>query len=682
MQTISKKFTRIVIFPRMVPLALFVVAFLAYGVLAPQLGFYWDDQGMSWIRYQFGTEAMRLYFSTSRPVWGELFQITTRLLPHIPVDWQLFAVLWRWVTAVLCWALFRELWPGRERLSFTVSLFFLLYPGFNLQWVSYLSSHFFIVLCFYLFSYLLMLWAFRHRRWFWPFTFLALIFSALNLWMLEYFFFLELIRPFIIFAFLQQQPSRQKGSGWGQLLAPTFVRWLPYLIVWLADVFYRTFVFSNLAYKNALLADLRAQPLNAVLGLIGAVFSDLWLVSAKAWLQIFQFPDLAVGGPVTLLFFASIVLITGLIVFFMLGRMQADEPKPIRARAVWPIGLGLMTMLLAGGPYWLANLELTLGFPASRFTISFILGVSLLLAGLLELFPVRYRLGVVVILVALAGGRQALTADSFRRDWITQKDMFWQMSWRAPGLVPNTTVLMNQGPLNYYADNSLAAALNWIYDPDNRTTTIHYVFFFPTSRVSTGTMPGFQPGLPISYNYLIGKFSGNTSQTVVFYYEPPGCLRLLDPEIDSQNRLIPDSTFLRDAAGLSSSEWILPDGTAHMPAVYSPEPVHGWCYYFEKADLARQVGDWERVVSLGDQAFSLSDYPNDPVERFVFIEGYAHENNWARTKELATQSYKVSPSYVGPLLCRLLDRIDREVTASKTKESSLNDLRTKFSCLP
>ena len=51
-------------------------------------------------------------------------------------------------------------------------------------------------------------------------------------------------------------------------------------------------------------------------------------------------------------------------------------------------------------------------------------------------------------------------------------------------------------------------------------------------------------------------------------------------------------------------------------------------------------------------------------------------------KELAIQSYKVSPNYVGPLLCKLLDRIDHELPAGNIKESSLNDLSTKFSCLP
>jgi hypothetical protein len=94
------------------------------------------------------------------------------------------------------------------------------------------------------------------------------------------------------------------------------------------------------------------------------------------------------------------------------------------------------------------------------------------------------------------------------------------------------------------------------------------------------------------------------------------------------------------------------------------------------------MGDWEKVVKLGDTAFTLSDHPNDPVERFVFVEGYAITGNWERAKELAIQSFKVSPNYVGPLLCKLLNRINNEVSFSNEKESSLNDLNARFSCLP
>lgn len=677
-----KKFAALEIPPRMIPLALFIATFLAYGLLFRQLGFYWDDLGISWIRYNFDAHALQLYFASSRPLWGLLYQFTGNFIPDIPAYWQLFAVIMRWITAVLCWAIFRELWPERRRLALTISLFFLLYPGFNLQWVSYVFSHFFIVLASFLFSYVLMLWSFRQPKHFWPLTVLAMLFSAFNLWMMEYFFFLELMRPFIIFIFVQQKSSPEEKTDGKHLAFRIFTKWLPYLLTWLAGVFYRMFIFSNQDYKSSLLTDLRSQPFAAILALIKSVFADLWLVSAKAWALVFHFPNPSTDGPLTTLFYAFVVIVTALLTAFLLWRAR-EETQQKYSYALWPIGLGLVAMLAAGIPYWLAKFDVTLGFPADRFTISFMLGVGIFLAGLLELFPARLRLVFAVALVSLAAGRQALWADSFRRDWVSQKTMFWQMTWRAPGLAPNTTVLMNEGPFNYYADNSLGAALNWIYAPDNRSTQIPYVLFYPTSRMQPGgSLPGLQAGSPINYDYAIGKFSGNTSQTAAFYFQPPGCLRLLDPEIDSQNHFITDESMMREAAQLSSSAWIKADSTARMPKVYGPEPAHGWCYYFERADLARQMGDWASVIKLSGQAFKLNDYPNDPVERFVFVEGYAHAGNWGRAKELAIESYKVSPNYVGPLLCKLLNRLDREVSASKEKETSLNELRTKFSCLP
>ncbi len=666
-----------------IPAILLASAFLAYGVFFNQLGFYWDDLPISWIRYQFGLDVLRLYFSTSRPVWGELYQLTTRLLPHVPAYWQLFAVFWRWITAVLCWLVFLELWPKRRTLAFTVSMLFLLYPGSNLQWVSFLSSHFFIVLSFFLLSYLLMFWSFRPPKWLpkaWPFTILALLFSALNVWMMEYFFFLELIRPFFIYAFIRQD-SQTEAQPFGKGLRLAALRWLPYLGVWLANVVYRRLVFTNLAYGNVLLSDLQSQPIPTGITLIQSVAADLWLVSIRAWTQIFQPPKPSIDGPLTTSFYVAVVLAVGLLSAFMLVRTANAESQPTRRAWWWPVGLGLIAMLAAGGPYWLARLEITLGFPANRFTISFMLGVSLMLAGLLELLPGRLRLAVAVILIGLAAGRQALWADAFRRDWNTQKAMFWQMTWRAPGLKPDTMILMNDGPLHYYADNSLGAALNWIYDPDNHTAPMHYALFFPLSRIG-GTLRSLDHDQTVVFTFLVTGFYGNTSQTVAFYYQPPGCLRLLDPEIDASNRFIPDDSLMREAAQLSSSKWILPTSTARMPDIYGPEPTHGWCYYFEKAELAAQSGDWARVTELGDEGFHLNDYPNDPVERFVFIEGYAHEGQWARARELAVASYKVSPNYVGPLLCKLVNRIDHDLPADGAKESSLNDLRTKFSCLP
>jgi hypothetical protein len=182
---------------------------------------------------------------------------------------------------------------------------------------------------------------------------------------------------------------------------------------------------------------------------------------------------------------------------------------------------------------------------------------------------------------------------------------------------------------------------------------------------------------------LAKTFHGNTSRLVVIDYSPPGCLRVLDPQIDSANRLL--VPLLRDAAELSNTTMIHQENAVTLPeSLFAPEPAHGWCYYFEKADLARQFRDWQQVVELGEIAFHLDDHPNDPVERFVFIEGYAHAGDWEEAVHLSRESYRVSRNYVGPLLCRLWQRIDVETndSSSERRGAALAEIERMLSCNP
>ena len=642
---------------------LLIAAILAYGLLIPQLGFYWDDLPMSWIRYQLGTEAMTKYFSTNRPVWALLYQVTTRLLPQVPIYWQVLALITRWLGAVTLWAVVKQLFPQKEKFALTISLVFLLYPGFNQQPVSYLFSHFFIVLIFFLLSYYLML---RGR------TIPALIFSALNLWMMEYFFVLELVRPFILWTSLRDVPSPKER------IIRTLKLWIPYLAVFVLAVLSRMFIFNNQVYGFSIKDQLAEAPLETISLLLQNIFTSLWTVTGAAWGLIFRFPNPVVDGPrITLIYSAVVIAVAGLVVFGWRGQAEGDE-STAKDKA-WLIGLGVVCLFLAGPPFWLTGVPVSLGFPANRATLSFLLGVVFVLAGLLEFVPTKIKYAAAVLLIALAAGRQFLWANEFRRDWAYQKNLFWQMTWRAPGLEKNTMVLLNED-LEYYADNSLSAALNWVYAPENHSDVVDYVLFYPTNRDELSAK--LSSGVPIDYDFLAGKFSGNTSQTVVFYYSPPRCLRLLDPEIDAVNRLIPDDTYLRDAALLSSTVPILSETTSRMPQVYGPEPAHGWCYYFQKADLARQMGDWDEVVALGEQAFASGDYPNDPIERFVFIEGYAHQSDWEIAVELSQSSYQVSKKYVGPPLCKLWERIARETESSSKQNVILETVQKKFECKP
>ena len=373
----------------------------------------------------------------------------------------------------------------------------------------------------------------------------------------------------------------------------------------------------------------------------------------------------------------SAAAILGIGAYLALTR-RAGEAKT--APWAWQaVGIGLVACLLAGWPFWLIQVGPGLLFPLDRFTLPFMLGVSLVLAGLLRAIPRAWlRLGLLAVLVGLAVGFHFRVANAYRRDWETQSRFFWQLAWRAPALQPGTALLVNDLPITYYSDNSLTAPLNWIYGPAGDSQTMEYMLVYP-SRVG-GSLPAFAPGLPIDEDYLAARFQGSTSQVVALYYAPPACLRVLDPGLDVENEMLP--WIMQYAALLSEASYILPEGQPALPPqLYDPEPEHGWCYYFQKADLARQQGDWEQVAALAEQAFALGEYPNDPAERFPFIEGYAHVGEWELALEQSALAQQVSP-FVEPVLCDLWQRIAESTADSAEKALALQTANQELGCAP
>ena len=137
---------------------------------------------------------------------------------------------------------------------------------------------------------------------------------------------------------------------------------------------------------------------------------------------------------------------------------------------------------------------------------------------------------------------------------------------------------------------------------------------------------------------------------------------------------------MREAAKLSRARAILPSGAPDLtPAIFGREPARNWCYYFERAELARQQGDWNEVARLGEQAFALGDYPNDPMERVPFIEGYAHLGNWQRAQELTREASDITP-LMQPVLCRLWQRIEEQAPGGAEKSAAVAAVRSWHDC--
>ena len=674
MKAYTEKFKTWLSSPRSVSILLLIVAALTYGLFFWKRGFYWDEAPWTWIYYRLGPAALTKTFSTSRPFWGMIYQLTMPLLGPYPWRWQFLVVILRWLTAVLVWMLLRQVWPKDERPALWGSLLFLVYPGLGQNFIALMYSHFYIVLNCFLFSLYLSILAVRQpdRRIF--LTLAALVFSIVNLLTMEYFYFMEFLRLVLFWIVLDGE--------WKQKIRRALLLFIPYFAIMIGVTLWRLFFFENqnASYGYVTLDLVRRDPLLGIATVLRSIFMAFWETVVHAWIFPFESASIEQLGFRVVILAAILVLVsTILISLYLLFRDHSERAKDAPVSQIFL--LGLAAWLFAGGSFWLVGIEPQLHFSADRFTLPFMLGASLLLVALVSLLRSKPKLqyGLLALLIAFSIGKQFETDIAYTRDWDVHHNFFWQMNWRIPALEPNTAIVSNDLPVTYFSDNSLSGPLNWIY---SRPGKMDQILYFISIRLNRG-LPDLKPGLTIEQNYLAKTFHGTTSQLVVIDYSPPGCLRVLDPQIDSVNRLL--VPLLRDAAVLSNTAMIHQENPVTLPnSLFAPEPARGWCYYFEKADLARQFGDWQKVAELGDIAFKLDDHPNNPVERFVFIEGYAHTGNWERTVKLSRESYKVSKDYVGPLLCRLWERIQTETTddGSDARRDSLLEIENMLACKP
>jgi hypothetical protein len=679
MKTIFKCLKNISFSSRSVPWFVLLLCIFSFGLLIPWFGFSWDDWPFVWISHQYGAEGLARYFSTNRPVWGVFYQLSTSLIGDAPWQWQVFGIIFRWIAAVMVWLFLRALWPKRQTMAIWAALIFIVYPGFRQQAIAITYGHFYLVYGAFIASLLFNVLAYRNPQRYALYTGLSLLLSAVNLYSMEYFFMLELLRPLILYGLLAADKE-------GKKILQTVQLWLPYGLVFISSIIWRLFLFPYQTenYQPLFLETLKSSPLLAGWQLMERIVHDLYWTGVLGPARAFSLPDVSTFGKVSTLGYAILIALVALIAsFYLLACKESLGSNEKKKTALWPMLLGLLAVLAAGWPFWLTDLPIGLEYPNSRFTIPFILGVAIFWAGLFELLPAPRWLRNVILSVwlAFAVGQQFISANDFRRDWEVQQQLFWQLSWRAPQLEEGTSVLINDLPIQYASDNSLTAPLNWMYSGKTAQEEMNYLLAYPSIRLGA-SIPSYKHGTTITENYLAATFHGSSDAMLVLYFQPPGCVRVIDAEVDAYNSLLPPS--LRETVPYTNTSLIVTDSQtqAEPPrSIFRKEPAQRWCYYFEKAELARQQQDWASVTELGDTAFGLGDYPNDPSERFVFIEGYAHSGNWQRALELTNESGDIS-SLVHPMLCSLWQRIDRETETSPEKDVTIQTVQLKFNCNP
>jgi hypothetical protein len=584
---------------------------IAYGLLVPFTGFYWDDWPFAWSAHFLGPADFNPSFAPFRPFLGPVFYFTTSLVPAIPLYWQIFALIIRFLLGISAWWMFRQVWRNRPRLAFLAALFMLVFPGYSQHWVAFTHiNQELIPFIFYLFSFGFTFKALHTEK---PtvYVIIALLLQICGIFPTEYFFGIEGLRFLLLFSIFE--------GALIQRLTKTLKTWCPYLLIWMLNAAWLIYYYKFGAYASYAIT--ATHSLTALTFLQDSL-DAIWKAGFYVWIQIFTLIFKSPAAPASLLTLGLILLSFA---FFVPYLKKVEENNSEYNAAFYLILIGVPGILLGRLPSLAAGLPLTLQSSYDRFMISMMIGGSLFLLGMIELLVRNNRVKTYVfaLVIALGVGQQFFNANIFRRDWEDQRNIYWQMAWRMPALKPNTIILTHQMPIDYETDASFTAPINWMYAPDYTRSNVPYLMLYTEKRVGGGALPALEPGIPVAFNYRTVSFYGNTSQAVVIYMPRGGCLRVLDPsqgDMETYEKLPGNFT---QSVPLSDPSRIMTNPEAAATPMFLAEPNHGWCYYYTKAELALQTGDYQKVVSLGNEAISLGYQPTDQNEWLIFIKAHA-----------------------------------------------------------
>lgn len=671
--------------PRMTPVIFLGLVVISYGLFLPFVGFYMDDWYIIWFKHTFGALQFQAYFSLDRPLMGYFFIFENFLLGNSdsPLAWQVFNLVTRWLIVCALWGFLNALWPDAKRQNNWVGLLAAVFPGFSQHWMI-MYGFFYTCLAGFFFSLTLMLKATRDPKRFWLYFIPSLIIGWYSYASSEFYSGLELIRPIVLWIeYTRSHPF------WKERLRRTFFTLIPFGLVYVIYIIWRAFFFVSTNHKMFVLEEFRKSPVSFLLTSVQKVYQAGVDALIKAWANIFDLANYPTRG-----IMYWVVLFLVILIFLMVWKWMSwlgnktntdEESSSLRWRkeSIW---LGLYSFVVAVIPFWAAGLPIDSKYPYDRFLLAYLFGSCLLLVAMLETTnKYRWLNNILLsILIAIGTGSQIANANRYKNLWTQQKELFWELNWRIPELKPGSMILTYDLSNNeYYSGPALSSQLNWTYGiTDVNLRKTQYQFIILNSGQST-QIKELAPNLQVNADYRTYSFTGNTSNSVYIYKGIPGCMRVLDEQITPLRAVVADyNKTMQDAVALSNLNLIMQNNSSpnHPPlVVFGEEPAHTWCYYFEKAELARQKEDYELVLSLLKEAQEKGYNPIVPTEWYPFIEAYAELEDWeeaaARSKQIITDSKTVETG-----VCNIWTQQEIKNKDDPKTSMFIYDLMAQMSC--
>ncbi len=623
--------------PWFYPMALFLMAAVTYGYALTSLGYYWSDWEVVFFTkltpsLQFG------FYALDRPYpWA--YQLIYFLVGSNPIGWHIVTLVLRSAGTLFFVYTLIEFWPEYRRQFFWLGALLIVYPGFVQQAQSAAFSRHIMALFLFTLSLYLMALAIRRpklARLFFPLSWIA---TFMHLFTIEYFSGIEFMRPVLIWVLVAT--GNKKDS---YLLRKVVLYSLPYLLItafflWVRFVYFPNVfqTFARLESISSTIGEFQGSFFGTLLNYFNKGVLDLLYSTLQVWIDsITGFDGFTFQRRIAWFAFGWGALFAFAFTFFY---NTNEEETSNRSSPILMIFIGLLLFVMSALPVWAIGKEVSTGGWNVRFTLAPMFGASLMVVGLVLLFvrPAgqKWLFG---FLLMFSVATQIWILNEYRRDWMTLTEYHWQLYWRIPALQPDTAVLSFGFPSHFIThDLDATWAVNVLYHFQIQDGSIPYMFITPEYEFY------FQPNVVIKKPARNLVFHGNTSDTVAVLHETEtSCLRVLDaayrydPLLDEgSEKLIPMSDLSRI---IPATAPVSPDTD-----IFGPEPAHTWCYFFEKADLARQMKDWNEVLDLYKQAQRLGLNPGYGAEYIPFIEAFAQTGDWQKAYDLTIAAEKLTP---------------------------------------
>jgi hypothetical protein len=577
----------------------------------------------------------------------------------------------------MLWLALRQIWPDRSSLTNWLTLLFVIYPIFTLQPISVAYTLHWAMYLVFMLSLFFMLYAVRHERSYILLTVLAVLLEMLHLLCIEYFAGLELSRPIFLWFLFSSLPSRER-------LKKTLRCSLPYLITLAIYVVYRTsystlFGFDRFALLSTVTGFVHA-PIAGIGSILQYMFQDFVYIVFSQWDSVLNPATIDLARPSTYLIFGSVLgfAVSAYLVISRSDGIKKDFDLSNLGRQV--AGAGVLSIILAILPFWFTGLSIFQKNQlwSERLALSAMPGASMLVTGMIYTLIDRhsYRHLALSILLGLGIGLQVQTARSYQASSDKQQQFYWQLHWRAPALQPNTLVVSDQEILFYMGIYPTAFALNLLYPQVMQPPAASYWFDAGFEHIN---WEKYIAGEPLSFEKYTEIYTGTVQDVLAITFEPglDQCLWILRPQYANLRDLTPQAQTWLPVSNVSR---IVSAPEAVPPAeIFGKEPEHGWCYYYEKADLAAQLQDWPAIHQLWQEAGAKGLRARNSVELIPFIEAHARLDDWESAKKITIQA-QVLPDRSVSVLCDLWRDLGSITPASGERDATVDLVQSQLGC--